>query len=91
MLGTFIGSLITDSGRSGLLSLKLKKYPEESAAIDTIFSPLATAAGAIIGGFVILPLGYPLVFILLGLLIFTSGTLGFLFRSKIKGLKNQAI
>jgi MFS family permease len=73
MLGRNIGGLITNSGRSGLLTSKLKKYPEESAAVDTIFSPLSTALGALIGGLVIGPLGYPLIFALSGVLIFTCG------------------
>jgi len=71
------------SGRSGLLSTKLKEYPEESAAVDTIFSPLATAAGALIGGLIILPLGYPLIFILGGILIFGAGTIGYLSKKDI--------
>jgi MFS family permease len=73
MLGKNIGGLITNSGRSGLLTNKLKKYPEESAAVDTIFSPLSTALGALIGGLIIGPLGYPLIFGLSGVLIFTCG------------------
>jgi len=76
MVGKYIGGLITGSGRSGLLTTKLKGYPEESAAIDTIFSPLATAFGALIGGLLISILGYPLIFILGGILIFLAGTLG---------------
>jgi len=76
MLGKYVGSLIAGSGRSGLMTTKLKKYPEESAAIDTIFSPLATALGALVGGLIILPLGYPLIFILFGVLIFGIGSLG---------------
>lgn len=76
MLGNSIGGLIADSGRSGFLSVKLKKYPEESAAVDTIFSPVAVALGAVFGGLVIPVLGYPLVFILFGVVIFGAGTLG---------------
>ncbi|OGZ18802.1 MAG: hypothetical protein A2175_00785 [Candidatus Nealsonbacteria bacterium RBG_13_42_11] len=87
-LGTSIGGLIAEAGRSGLLSLKLKKYPEESAAIDTIFAPLATAAGSIIGGLIILPLGYSLIFVISGLTIFLSGTFGFLFQRRRDGLSN---
>jgi MFS family permease len=70
MLGKSIGGLMAGAGRSGLLTIKLRNYSEESAAIDTIFSPLATAFGAIIGGLIIGPLGYPLIFILGGILIF---------------------
>ncbi len=73
MLGNSIGSLVSDSGRSGLLSIKLKKHPEESAAVDTVFSPLATALGAITGGFLISLLGYPLLFIFGGISIFGGG------------------
>jgi predicted MFS family arabinose efflux permease len=68
-----IGGLITNSGRSGLLSTKLKKYPEESAAVDTIFSPLAASLGALMGGGLITLLGYPLIFIAGGILILLFG------------------
>jgi len=76
MIGKYVGGLITGSGRSGLLTTKLKKFPEESAAIDTIFAPLATAFGALIGGLLISILGYPLIFIFGGIFIFLAGTLG---------------
>jgi hypothetical protein len=73
MIGKYIGGLMAGAGRSGLLSTKLKEYPEESAAVDTIFAPFATAVGAIIGGLIIGTLGYPLIFILGGVLIFLLG------------------
>ncbi len=76
MIGKYIGAFMANSGRSGLLTTKLREYPEESAAVDTIFSPLATAVGAIIGGLIIAPLGYPLIFILAGILIFGAGFWG---------------
>lgn len=76
MIGKYIGGLMAGSGRSGLLTTKLKEYPEESAATDTIFSPLATAFGALIGGLLISILGYPLIFIFGGIFIFLAGTLG---------------
>lgn len=76
MLGKSIASLMANSGRSGLLTTKLRQFPEESAAVDTIFSPLATAAGALIGGLIIGSLGYPLIFILGGILIFGGGIIG---------------
>ncbi|MDD2696714.1 MAG: MFS transporter [Candidatus Pacebacteria bacterium] len=75
MLGSYLGGLMTFSGRSGLMTTKLKEYPEESAAVDTVFSPLATAVGALAGGLIIGPFGYPLIFILSGIFIFFSGTL----------------
>lgn len=75
MLGKSIGGLITGSGRSGLMTTKLKRFPEESAAVDTVFAPLATAVGALFGGLIIGLLGYPLIFILGGALIFGVGKL----------------
>ncbi|MFA5080324.1 MAG: MFS transporter [Candidatus Paceibacterota bacterium] len=68
-LSQSIGGLITNSGRSGLMSAKLKKYREESAAIDTIFSPLSFALGALIGGFLIVSFSYSLIFIVGGIII----------------------
>ncbi len=82
MLGKFIGGLMANSGRSGLLTTKLKELPEESAAVDTIFSPLATAIGAIIGGLIISPLGYPLTFVFSGILIFGGGLIASLRNKK---------
>lgn len=76
MLGKSIGVLMTSSGRSGLLTTKLKEFPEESAAIDTIFAPLATAVGALIGGLIIGPIGYFLIFIIGGILIWGAGIIG---------------
>lgn len=76
MLGKSIGGLMAGSGRSGLLTTKLEKFPEESAAIDTIFSPLATAFGALIGGLLISILGFPLIFIIGGIFIFLAGISG---------------
>ena len=75
MLGKYIGGLMSGSGRSGFLTTKLKEYPEESAAVDTIFSPLATAAGALIGGLAISFLGYPLIFIIGGIFLILSSFL----------------
>jgi len=65
------GSLVCDSGRSGLVSQRLKENPEEAGAIDTIFSPLGTALGALISGAVIGFLGYQPLFILGGIFIIT--------------------
>ncbi len=56
VLSKNIGNLVANSGRSSLMGTKLKKYPEEAAAIDTIFSPLSTALGSLIGGILILAL-----------------------------------
>jgi len=67
------GSLVCDSGRSGLVSQKLKENPEEAGAIDTIFSPLGVALGALISGTIIGFLGYQPLFILGGIFILIVG------------------
>jgi len=56
--------------------LRLKQYPEEAGAIDTIFSPLGIALGALISGLLIGFLGYNLLFILGGIFVLIVGTLG---------------
>ncbi|MDI6591370.1 MAG: MFS transporter [Patescibacteria group bacterium] len=73
--GQFAGSLVTNAGRSGLLSQRLKENPEEAGAIDTIFSPLGVALGALISGIIIDFLGYQLLFILGGLFVIGVGLL----------------
>jgi len=76
MIGKSIGALMASSGRSGLLTTKLKEYPEESAAIDTIFAPFGMAFGALVGGLIIGDFGYPLIFISGGLFILIIEILG---------------
>jgi MFS family permease len=80
------GALVCDSGRSGLVSQKLKENPEEAGAIDTIFSPLGTAFGALISGVVIGFLGYQFLFILGGLFVLIVVILGKRF-AKLENLK----
>jgi len=53
---------MASSGRSGLMAANLKEYPKESAAVDTIFSPFATAFGALFGGWLVSAFGYPFIF-----------------------------
>lgn len=71
ILSKNIGSLIANSGRSSLMGTKLKNYPAEAAAIDTIFSPLSTALGSLIGGVLIFYYGYSFIFIAFGIIIVT--------------------
>jgi len=63
------GALITNSGRSGLVNKRLKDYPEEAGAIDTIFAPLGAAIGSLVSGFLIVFLGFNLLFILGGFFV----------------------
>ncbi len=85
-LGSYAGGLTAFSGRSGFLSKRLQKYPGETGVIDTIFSPLATAAGSLIGGLLIGLLGFPSIFIIFGSIIFSTGALGgaFVKNNKIR-------
>lgn len=64
-----VGNLIAESGRSGFLARKLKNYPNEGGAIDTIFSPLGTALGALIGGILVSHMSYPAIFIAGGIFV----------------------
>ncbi len=75
MLGKSTGGLMTGSGRSGLISQKLKEYSEEAGALDTIFYPLGTALGALISGLIIGFLGYQLLFIFGGAFVILVGLL----------------
>jgi len=68
-LSKSVGSLITNSSRSGLLSRELKENIEEAGAIDTIFSPFGAALGALISGVLIGFLGYNLLFIFGGIFV----------------------
>jgi MFS family permease len=63
------GSFICNSGRSALLTRRLRASPGEAGALDTVFSPLGIALGSLIGGVLIEPLGYRWLFILGGVLI----------------------
>jgi len=68
-IGNSSGDLIAASGRSGLLARKLKNYPSEAGAIDTIFSPLGTALGALLGGILISYMSYSTIFIAGGIFV----------------------
>lgn len=72
-LGKNVGGLMASSGRSGLVFQRLKAHPAEAGALDTVFGPLATAVGAVIGGPLILILGYPMIFVLSGFILVAGG------------------
>jgi len=75
MMGDNIGGLMAGSGRSGLMTTKLKEHPKESAAIDTMFSPFSTAIGGLLGGLAIAAFGYTAIFIVGGAVIVGAGLL----------------
>ncbi|MCK4454039.1 MFS transporter [Candidatus Parcubacteria bacterium] len=74
--GQSISGLMSGSGRSGLLSKKLKKYPEEASALDTIFSPLGVALGSLVAGLIIGFLGFSNLFILGGIFVVIVAVIG---------------
>jgi MFS family permease len=74
--GQSIGGLMSGSGRSGLLSKKIKEYPEEASALDTVFSPLGIAMGSLISGLVIGFLGFNLLFIAGGIFVLAVAIIG---------------
>lgn len=77
-----IGSLMANSGRSGLVNRELKEEPEEAGAIDTIFSPLGTALGSLISGLIIGFLGFNLLFVAGGVFVLLTGVLARKFAKK---------
>lgn len=74
-IGRSVGSLMANSGRSGLVNRELKDYPEEAGAIDTFFSPLGAALGSLIAGLIIGFLGFNFLFILGGIFVFVVGVM----------------
>lgn len=80
--GRAASNLICNSGRSGLLSQKLKENPEEAGALDTVFSPLGVALGALVSGMIIGFLGYQLLFIIGGIFVITTAVLANLLKQK---------
>ena len=82
-IGRSAGSLIANSGRSGLVNKKLEGYPEEAGAIDTVFSPLGTALGSLVSGLAIAFLGYNFLFILGGFFVLLATGLVKKFISRV--------
>ncbi|MBI2577805.1 MAG: MFS transporter [Candidatus Wildermuthbacteria bacterium] len=77
-----IGLIIANSGRSGLLTRRFPKHPEEAAVADTVFAPLGTAVGSLIAGLIIGFTGFPGLFIGSGILIFLVSSLVWVSRKK---------
>jgi predicted MFS family arabinose efflux permease len=80
--GQFAGSLITNAGRSGLISQQLKENPEEAGALDTIFAPLGVALGALVSGLLVGHLGYQFLFIIGGVFVVVVALITRLVKSK---------
>ena len=67
-IGEF-GSFLSNSSRSGFISKVLSSFPHGAAVLDTIFSPLGTALGSLLGGLLVGQIGYSGIFISGGILI----------------------
>jgi len=64
-----LGSFLSNSSRSGFMSKAFSTFPHGSAVLDTIFSPLGTALGAMLGGLLVSHIGYSGIFVFGGILI----------------------
>lgn len=75
-----LGGFIANAGRSGILSKAFEKHSKETAALDTVFSPVGTAFGSLAGGLTIGVLGFPVLFTIGGIIVlitsFWARTLG---------------
>jgi MFS family permease len=87
LLGLFIimiidslGALALGSGKSALLSKKLKSYQEEASTIDTVLTTLGPALGAFIGGIAISYIGFQNTFLFAGVIVFIMGLASWFLR-----------
>lgn len=78
------GGLTAGSARSGMLARAYPQEREETAAIDTIFGPLATAIGSFLGGFIAAFYGYQALFVGGGIAVLVGALIiGFISRKEI--------
>lgn len=71
------GTLMADTGKSSILSHRLKDYKEEASTIDTILSTLFPALGSMAGGIMISYVGYGNTFLAAGLIAFILASVSF--------------
>ena len=90
LLGLFIvmmvdtlGALLLGSGKSALLSKKLRKYQEEASTIDTVITTLGPAVGGFIGGIAISYIGFQNTFLIAGMIVFLFGIISWFVRIKV--------
>ncbi|MCK4892082.1 MAG: MFS transporter, partial [Candidatus Pacebacteria bacterium] len=79
-----LGALSVGSGKSALLSKKLKNYQEEASVFDTILTTLGPAFGALIGGMAILYIGFQNTFLYAGVIVFLLGFVSWFVRVNYK-------
>ncbi len=79
-----LGNFISSSARSGFVSRIFSSHPREAGALDTIFSPLGTALGSLVGGLLVGYVGYSGIFVFGGILIlFLALSLSFRLTQRI--------
>ena len=78
-----LGALALGSGKSALLSKKLKNYKEEASTIDTILTTLGPAIGAFIGGIAISYIGFQNTFLISGMIVFLFGIISWFVKIKV--------
>ena len=64
-----ISGLMVASGKSGFLTRRFRRFPEEIGAIDTIFTPLGVAFGSLMAGFLLKFFGFSIIFQCSGFLL----------------------
>ena len=79
-----LGALAVGSGKSALLSKRLKKYKEEASVIDTIIATLGPALGALFGGIAISYIGFQNTFLIAGIIVFIFGIISWFLKIKDK-------
>ena len=75
-----LGALAVGSGKSALLSKRLKEYKEEASVIDTILVTLGPALGAFIGGLAISSIGFEKTFLFAGAVVFVFGIISWFIK-----------
>ncbi len=75
-----LGALAVGSGKSALLSKRLKEYKEEASVIDTILVTLGPALGAFVGGAAISSIGFENTFLFAGAIVFVFGIISWFIK-----------
>lgn len=78
-----IGSIMANSGRSGLLSRTFFRYPHETAVVDTLFSPLGTALGSLVAALLIGVIGFVGLFVGSGAFVLALGIFIFMLSKRL--------
>jgi len=77
-----LGALLLGSGKSALLSKKLKNYQEEASTMDTVITTLGPAFGGFVGGIAISYIGFQNTFLFAGIIVFMFGIISWFIKVK---------